>query len=190
MSTRTQPQSSQAGTPPALPEGIGDAGSARRRHAGSLSAARLLAVPLAFAAAVGAATACDDDSGGVGPEPQVDFQPGPPSFPPGSEIAVMQGDPSQGGVYTVRLRFPQGYQLPPHFHPTDENVTVLNGTFLVGMGDSVDLSVAMKLGPGGFIVAPALAHHFAVAQTQSIVQVHGQGPFAITYVNPADDPAR
>jgi quercetin dioxygenase-like cupin family protein len=120
---------------------------------------------------------------------QGDFQAGPASFPAGSEIAVLQGDPSQAGPYTVRVRFPDGYRLPPHFHPTDENVTVIGGTFLVGMGDEIDLKAVTTLRPGGFITAPAGDHHFAVARGQTILQVHGEGPFAITYVNPADEPA-
>ena len=133
-------------------------------------------------------TACSD-SASPGGDFSVDFQPGPGSFPAGSEIAVLQGDPSQAGPYTVRLRFPADYQLPPHFHPTDENVTVIEGTFLVGLGDAIDLKSVVTLGPGGFITAPAGHHHFAVARGQTIVQVHGEGPFAITYVNPADDQA-
>jgi quercetin dioxygenase-like cupin family protein len=76
----------------------------------------------------------------------------------------------------------------PHFHPTDEHVTVLSGRFLVGMGDTLSRRGAMALGPSGFITAPAQAHHFAIAAQRTIVQVNGEGPFAITYVNPADDP--
>ena len=133
-------------------------------------------------------TACSD-SASPSSDFSVDFQPGPASFPAGSEIAVLQGDPSQAGPYTVRLRFPADYQLPPHFHPTDENVTVIEGTFLVGLGDAIDLKSVVTLGPGGLITAPAGHHHFAVARGRTIVQVHGEGPFAITYVKPADDPA-
>ena len=150
---------------------------------------RLVLVSIAVAA--GSAwvfTACSDDTSPVTESP-VDFQAGPASFPSGSEIAVLQGDPSQSGEYTVRLRLPDGYQLPPHFHPTDEHVTVVEGTFLVGMGDAVDLASATTLGQGGFVVAPAGVHHYAAARGKTVVQVHGEGPFAITYVNPADDPA-
>lgn len=148
---------------------------------------RVLLLPLLLASVAPVLTACDDSAGPS--DPSFDFQPGPASFPPGSEIAVLQGDPSQAVPYTVRVRFPDGYQLPPHFHPTDEQVTVVSGTFLVGMGDVVDLESVVTLGPGGFITAPASAHHFAVARGRTTVQVHGLGPFAITYVNPSDDPA-
>jgi mannose-6-phosphate isomerase-like protein (cupin superfamily) len=148
--------------------------------------ARITHAPFLLAA-LALAACSDSDSSGV--DIGGDFQAGPASFPAGSEIAVLQGDPSQTGPYTVRLRFPGDYQLPPHFHPTDENVTVIDGTFLVGMGDAINLNSVVTLGPGGFITAPAGGHHFAVARGQTIVQVHGEGPFAITYVNPADDPA-
>jgi len=132
-----------------------------------------------------AATAGHGDHAGGS---EIVFQPGPASFPAGSQIAVLQGNPSGTGEFTVRLKWPAGYKLPPHFHPTDENVTVLSGTFLVGMGDEINLDKTLKLDPQGFITAPAQGHHYAVAKTDVVVQVHGEGPFAITYVNPKDDP--
>lgn len=118
----------------------------------------------------------------------VKWGPGPDFLPPGAEFAVLQGNPGQPGVYTIRLRLPANFRFPPHFHPTDEHVTVISGTFLVGMGDSVDLSKARTLTAGGFITAPADAHHFAAAKGVTVVQVSGEGPFAITYVKPTDDP--
>lgn len=122
------------------------------------------------------------------PAPALQWGPAPPFFPAGARFAVVQGDPGQTGVYTVRLEMPDGYVIAPHFHPTDEHVTVLSGTVLLGMGDSVRTASAMTISAGGFITAPAQAHHFAVARGKTVVQVHGAGPFAITYVNPKDDP--
>ncbi|HXI21415.1 MAG TPA: cupin domain-containing protein [Gemmatimonadales bacterium] len=116
--------------------------------------------------------------------------PAPSFMAPGAQVAILQGDPGKPGVYTLRLKLPAGYVIAPHFHPTDENVTVISGEFLVGMGDDVDRSKAQRLGPGGFVTAPAQAHHFAVAAEDVIVQVHGMGPFAITYVRASDDPRR
>ena len=104
-------------------------------------------------------------------------------------MAVMQGDPSGTGLFTVRLKMPSGYKIPPHTHPTDENVTVISGTFLVGMGETVDTKGMLKLGEGGFVTAPANHAHYAVAKGRTVVQVHAMGPFAMTYVNPADTPA-
>jgi len=146
-----------------------------------------LAVAVALGLASAAPLLAQTDHMGAS-APSVKWGPAPPFFPAGARFAVIQGDPSQAGPYTVRLEFPAGYVIKPHFHPTDENVTVLSGRFLVGMGDSVATAGAMVLGPEGFVTAPASAHHFAVAQRKTVIQVHGIGPFAITYVNPADDP--
>lgn len=113
----------------------------------------------------------------------------PPSLPRGAELAVIQGDPAAAGqVVTVRLRMPKGYTIPPHFHPTDEAITVLSGSFGMGMGDTLDRSAAKVLGPGGWGLMPAGEHHYAFAAAETIVQVHMIGPFAITYVDPEDDP--
>ena len=122
------------------------------------------------------------------PAPAVNWMPAPPFLPAGARFAVLQGDPGQAGLYTIRLELPAGYVIRPHFHPTDEHVTVVSGSFLVGMGDSVDVAHAQTLDAGGFITAPAQAHHFAVARVKTVVQVHGEGPFAVTYVRSADDP--
>jgi quercetin dioxygenase-like cupin family protein len=118
----------------------------------------------------------------------VKWGPAPPFFPAGAKFAVLQGDPGSAGEYTVRLSMPAGYIIAPHWHPTDEHVTVISGTMLLGMGDEVDRATATRLTTDGFISAPAKAHHFAVAVAPTVVQVHGMGPFEITYVRPADDP--
>ncbi len=114
----------------------------------------------------------------------------PPVFSPGAKFAVMAGDPAAKGLVTVRLEMPAGYAIAPHFHPTDEHVTVLKGSFSIGMGDVVDKSKAMTLTPGGYAVAMANMHHYAFTTTGATIQVHMQGPFAITYVSPADDPSK
>ena len=114
--------------------------------------------------------------------------PAPPFFPAGARFTVLQGDPSQSGVYAVRLEMPPGYTIKPHTHPTDEHVTVVSGALVLGMGDTVRTRGATLLTAGGFITAKAQAHHFAVARGRTVVQVHGEGPFTITYINPKDDP--
>lgn len=120
--------------------------------------------------------------------PALKWAPAPPFFPAGARFAVVQGDPSQTGIYTVRLEMPAGYTIRPHTHPTDEHVTVISGTLILGMGDSVDTRGATILPAGAFITAKAEAHHFARARGKTVVQVHGEGPFGITYINPKDDP--
>jgi quercetin dioxygenase-like cupin family protein len=122
---------------------------------------------------------------------QIVFGPAPPIFPPGAQFAVVQGNPSVAGqIFTVRLRFPDGYILPPHRHPTDEHVTVLHGTFLVGLGENFNKDALKALGQDGFITAPANHAHYASARGFTEVQVHAIGPFQLTYVHPEDDPTR
>ena len=140
----------------------------------------LLLVPLMLLAAPLSGQVASGDS--------VKWGPAPPFFPAGAQFAVVQGDPGSSGEYTVRLKMPAGYVIAPHWHPTDEHVTILSGALLLGMGDQAERDKATRIGAGGFITAPANAHHYAIAAVPSVVQVHGMGPFAITYVRPADDP--
>ena len=123
-----------------------------------------------------------------GADPAIKWGPAPAVFPAGAQMAVLQGDPSGTGLFTVRLRLPNGYKIPPHTHPTDEHVTVVSGSFSVGMGKTFDPSKMMALSAGGFATAPANEAHYAVAKGATVVQVHAMGPFAMTYVNPADTP--
>lgn len=114
----------------------------------------------------------------------------PPVFNPGAQFTVVAGNPMEPGPYVVRLSMPAGYKIMPHWHPTDENVTVLGGVLRIGGGDTFDTSAGKALQVGGFALLPANMHHFAYAEKDTIVQVHGMGPFQLTYVNPADMPAQ
>jgi quercetin dioxygenase-like cupin family protein len=88
------------------------------------------------------------------------------------------------------LKIPKGYKIPAHNHPTTEYVTVLSGNFHIGMGDKLDEKKGMELTAGAYGEAPAKMNHYAWATSTTVLQVHGQGPFAITYVNPTDDPSK
>ena len=121
---------------------------------------------------------------------KVKWGPAPAVFPAGAKMAVMAGDPSKAGIFTARLDLPKGYRVAPHFHPTDEYLTVISGTFLLGMGDKLDAKKTEALSAGGFGTVSAQKHHYAIAKTHTVVQVNGMGPFQLTYVNPADDPTR
>ncbi len=115
----------------------------------------------------------------------------PPSvFEKGATFAVMAGDPGKTGLYVVRLKVPAGYKIAPHWHPTDEHVTVISGSLALGMGEKFDKTTMKDLPPGGYALMPAEMRHYALAKTAATVQVHGMGPFALTYVNPADDPSK
>jgi quercetin dioxygenase-like cupin family protein len=120
--------------------------------------------------------------------PTLQWGPAPPVFPKGAKMAVVSGDPSQAQPFEVQLSFPNGYRIPPHFHPTDETVSVKKGTFLVGMGDKFDLKATAPMKTGDQGTVPAEHHHFAMARGRTVVDVKAMGPFAMTYVNAADDP--
>jgi quercetin dioxygenase-like cupin family protein len=114
--------------------------------------------------------------------------PAPAVLPAGAQLAVLEGDPTKAGPFTMRLSMPAGYRLPPHFHQVDEHVTVISGAFQVGMGDTFDESKLTTLPPGTFGVIPPGMRHFARADKATVVQLHGVGPWGLTYVNPADQP--
>jgi quercetin dioxygenase-like cupin family protein len=119
----------------------------------------------------------------------IKWQPFPPGGPK-AKFAVLSGDPEKKGPFVMRIRQPAGAKVPPHWHPTDENVTVIKGTIYLGMGEKFHKRDAHEFSAGSYILLPAKQPHFAwVAKAgEGIVQVHGMGPFVINYVNPADDP--
>ena len=114
---------------------------------------------------------------------------GPPTLP-GSKLAVVSGDPSQPGAFIIRLQLPAGGKVAPHWHPTTENVTVLSGTIAVGMGETWDDAKLQTFPAGSFVSLPAEMRHFAMARSAATIQVHGNGPFVLNFVNPADDPTK
>lgn len=120
---------------------------------------------------------------------EIKWGPGPPSLPPGAELAVLDGDPSQAGAaFTIRAKFPHNYMIPPHWHPTNEHVVVLKGAIMIGLSEKFDRSVAKAMPVGSFMLMPQGVKHFAWAKGETIIQIYGVGPFAVTYVNPSDDP--
>jgi anti-sigma factor ChrR (cupin superfamily) len=147
----------------------------------------LIALALVLA---GANTSVADDMKMPTNSQDIKWGPAPPALPKGAELTVLSGDPSKDGPYVVRLKMPKGYKIAAHNHPTTENVTVISGNFHIGMGDKFDNKKGIELRAGGYGEAPAKMNHYAWASSPTVVQVHGQGPFAITYVNPADDPSK
>jgi len=121
---------------------------------------------------------------------EIKWGPAPPVLPAGAKAAVLAGDPASSGFIAIRLKMPAGYKIPAHWHPTDEHITVISGTFAIGMGDVIDEKQSKTLKPGGYAVAQANMHHFAWTKTGAVVEVNMVGPFKITYVNPADDPSQ
>lgn len=158
-----------------------------------MSAHRLAVLAcLVFGLAVAATSAEDKPSSSprhvmVRPA-DVTWADGPPSLPPGTKSAVVEGNPGKEGLFTMRLKVPANYRIPAHWHPADEHVTVISGTFIMGMGDKLDTARGHALPAGSFAVMPAKTQHFAYTREETVIQLHGVGLWGITYVNPADDP--
>jgi len=137
--------------------------------------------------------------------PFTDFAPGPAELQASGSVrvfivervrrcidaGVLEGDPTAStGDFTIPLKMPDGFRIAPHWHPQRENVTIISGTFKVGMGDTFDPNAMTAFPAGSFAFLDPNMHHFALASGETIVQVHGQSPLQFNYVNPNDDPSR
>lgn len=114
----------------------------------------------------------------------------PPSLPKGAKLAVLYGDPGKSGPFVMRLMTPASYKIAPHWHSQTENLTIISGTLYLGSGDKADKAHEHALKAGGFHYLPAKAHHYAFTKAPTVIQIHGDGPFDITYINDADDPSK
>jgi quercetin dioxygenase-like cupin family protein len=119
------------------------------------------------------------------PIDKIVWQDGPPSLPKGAQIAVLEGAPGKEGPFVFRVKVPDGYRIPPHTHPKTERVTIISGTFNIGMGEKFD-EKALPAGTYGYWEAGM--KHFVWIKGETIVQYHGMGPWSIQYVDPKDDP--
>jgi hypothetical protein len=121
----------------------------------------------------------------------IPYGPPPPFVAAGAQLAVLEGNPmASSGDYTVRLKMPDGYRIAPHWHPKRENVTVISGTFKVGMGDRFEESSMATFPAGSFAYLDPSMHHYAMASGEVVVQIHGTSPVQFNYINAEDDPAR
>jgi quercetin dioxygenase-like cupin family protein len=112
----------------------------------------------------------------------------PPGLPAGATFAVVSGNPAKAGKFTIRIKMPSNYSVPPHWHPSDEHVTLVSGKLAYGMSDRIDRAGAEALAAGGTIVMKAKHHHWVFTGDGAEVEVSATGPFAITYVDPTTDP--
>ena len=153
----------------------------------------LLTAMLSLSAGVAAAQGTPRTSDAhaiVVPPDQVTWGPAPAVLPAGAKLAVLEGNPNETGPFTMRLLVPDHYRLQPHYHPFVEHVTVVKGTFRVGMGEKFDASALVDLPTGTFAALEPGTRHFAEARGETILQLHGIGPWGIDYLNPADDPRK
>ena len=113
-----------------------------------------------------------------------------PSLPAGAQITVIEGPMDKAAPFTVRIKFPANYRLPAHTHPAVERVTVLSGTFHMGMGPKLDQSKTEPVRTGDIMIMDPGTQHYAWTNAETVVQLHGSSPWGITYVNPSDDPRK
>jgi hypothetical protein len=157
-----------------------------------------LALPIALvlaAAGSGPARSESHTAGAATPRAHVMVHPndlkwGPcaPSLPAGAQCAAVDGDSSAPGLFSFRAKLPDGWRIPAHTHAADEHVTVISGTFAMGMGRAFDAKALHAMDAGSYMMMPVGSAHFAEARGETVIQLHAIGPWSITYVNPADDP--
>jgi hypothetical protein len=113
---------------------------------------------------------------------------GPGSLPPGAQVAVLEGNPADEGIFTIRLKLPADYRISPHWHPAWEHITVIDGAFWMGRGEKFDEAVLHEIPAGGFGAMAPGTRHFAMTKASTTIQLHGMGPWQLYYVNASDDP--
>jgi len=148
-----------------------------------------------FAVALAATLVCfafsgKEEAGHVIVSPgQIQWQPAAPPLPAGAQVAVLDGDASKAGAqYSIAVKMPSGYKIPPHWHPMDASVLVVKGTFVMGLGDKFDRTKGHEMMAGAFMRMSKGVRHFEWTKGETIIYVYGAGPLDTIYVNPADDP--
>lgn len=149
----------------------------------SLFGVTALAGALAFGA-----QAADTMDATVLPADQIAWSEGPPSIPPGAQAASLYGNPGAEELFALRLKLPADYHIPPHTHPRPEIVTVLSGTLLLGHGEAADRDAAEPLPAGSFFALEPGHAHFVYADGETVIQLNSSGPWALEYIDAADDP--
>jgi hypothetical protein len=152
----------------------------------------LFVLALVFVLIPGGGTAHDKAGGDkdvtiVTPK-DVKWEDAPSSLPRGAKVAVLEGDPAKEGPFVMRIKMPDGYRVPPHTHPRPERVTVIAGALNIGMGATFDKDKCKEMPAGSFGTWPAGMKHFGWMKGETVLQMHGTGPWSLTYVDPKDDP--
>jgi hypothetical protein len=161
--------------------------------AASVSAA-LVALPVAWAADKAADKPADIGGMAMGSmymnTAEIKWGDAPPVLPKGAKMAVLSGDPGKPGPFVARLQVPASYKIAPHWHSTDEDLTIISGSFHLGEGDKMDMKGGHEMKAGGFHHLPAKTHHYAWSKGPAVVQISAMGPFDIVYIDPKDDPSK
>ena len=156
-----------------------------------MNAVRRFTLPLVLSIVFAVPTAAYADAGQVFVNSnELKWMDAPPSVPKGAKLAVLYGDPGKPGPFVARLMMPAGYKIAPHWHSQTENLTIISGAFYLGEGDKMETAHAHLLKAGGYHYLPAKAHHYAFTKAATVVQINGEGPFDINYVNEKDDPQK
>jgi len=114
-----------------------------------------------------------------------------PSVGPGAQIAVIEGDLKAAAPFTFRLKLPSNFKVGVHTHPVVERVTVISGTFYLGIGDKFESAKARAYTTGGVMIMPVGMPMYAyTTQEEAVIQIHGTGPWGINFLNPADNPMK
>jgi quercetin dioxygenase-like cupin family protein len=160
------------------------------RNTKVMAAAAVALLGAGIASAGGQKSAVGKGSGVTVQPAALEWKQGPRSLPQGAQVAVLEGDPAAKGSFVMRLKVPAGFTIKPHTHPRQERVTVISGTFQLGHGRTFDEAKLQDLEAGSFFSMPPGMEHFARAAEDTVVQLNGEGPWEINYINPADDPRK
>lgn len=152
---------------------------------------RAFALAFAFVVVTAAAARADEPAAIQIVPTDVLWKDGPPSLPPGTQAAILEGNPTQVGMVTMRLRVPKNWRLPSHTHAGDERVTVLEGVIRVALEDGAHTSVVKSFPAGSFYVTPrGVKHVVSTGDEGAVIQITVQGPWVVDYVDPRDDPRK
>ncbi len=137
----------------------------------------------------GAAMAASDGMVLLKDDAAASWGPPPAALPKGLEFSVLSGNPDKPGPFTLRIKMPANFVIAPHTHATSENLTVLSGSIVHDMGDTLVRNRGKTLDTAGFVFLPGNTPHSLWTNEQPAeIQVTGTGPFGLHYINPADDP--
>jgi quercetin dioxygenase-like cupin family protein len=147
----------------------------------------IVAASLVVLGLVAASLACGEEQNVLRLTPgELTWTAGPPMLPPGARMALIEGAPDKPGPFTFRLKFPAGYRIPAHWHPIKVTVTVISGSFNMGLGDTLDTTKGKSLPAGSIFEMPATLHHFGWTDEETIIQEHGVGPLRVNYLSAAE----